>query len=354
MTSGTGSPTVTSPVPRAVWESLLRADEGAVVTQSLAWRDAVFASGRYHDVSLLYEFPSGRQVVLPMARRRGQPHQVAMMASWPRVWGIGGPLTTGGGITPAEAAAVLDDVAGRGMLQAKITLRHDADEVWLKEARQYQIEKCGCYVLDLAGGFDEVWKHRFRGSVRTAARKAERSGVEVEVDRTGRLLGVFYDLYEKSIQRWAAQQERVPLWLTRWRMNWVNPTTPDNLALVARHFGEGCATWVARVKGEPVAAIIVLSSGTYAKGWRRAMDKELAAPVQANELLDRLSIEEACRSGHRFFDLGGAQPGSPVAASKEKLGATLHFTHELRVASPVVHTTRRLSRDLAKKVTGSE
>ena len=354
MTSGKGSPMVTSPVPRAVWESLLSADEGAVVTQSLAWRDAVFASGRYQDVSLLYEFPSGRQVVLPMARRRRQPHQVAMMASWPRVWGVGGPITTGGGIAPAEAAAVLDDVAGCGMLQAKITLRHDADEVWLKEARQYQIEKSGCYVLDLAGGFDEVWQRKFRGSVRTAARKAERSGLEVEVDRTGRLLGVFYDLYEKSMQRWAAQQERVPSWSTRWRMNWVNPTTPDNLALVARHFGEGCATWVARVKGEPVAAIVVLSSGSYAKGWRRAMDKELAAPVQANELLDKLSIEEACQSGHRFFDLGGAQPGSPVAASKEKLGATLHFTHELRVARPLVHTTRRFSRDVAKRLTGSE
>ena len=354
MSPGHAAPKVTSPVPRSVWESLLASDEGAVVTQSLAWRDAVFASGRYQDVSLLYEFPSGRKVVLPMARRRWQPRQVAMMASWPRVWGVGGPISQGGGITPAEAAAVLDDVASRGQMHAKITLRHDADEAWLSEARQYRIEKSGCYVLDLAGGFDEVWQKRFRGSVRTAARKAERSGVDVEVDRSGRLLGVFSDLYERSIRRWAAQQQHVPSWVTRWRMNWVNPTSPDNLALVARHFGEGCATWVARVKGEPVAAIIVLSSGAYAKGWRRAMDKELAAPVQANELLDRLSIEDACRNGHRFFDLGGAQPGSPIAASKEKLGATLHFTHELRAASPPVHAARELSRDLAKKLSDSQ
>ena len=39
---GHAVPTVTSPVPRSVWESLLASDEGAVVTQSLAWRDAVF------------------------------------------------------------------------------------------------------------------------------------------------------------------------------------------------------------------------------------------------------------------------------------------------------------------------
>jgi hypothetical protein len=45
-----GRPVVTSPVPREVWDSLLRSDPGAVVTQSLAWRDAVFNDGRYRDV----------------------------------------------------------------------------------------------------------------------------------------------------------------------------------------------------------------------------------------------------------------------------------------------------------------
>lgn len=47
-----------SPVPREVWEQALRSDPGAVVTQSLAWRDAVFASGRLEDASVLYEFGS--------------------------------------------------------------------------------------------------------------------------------------------------------------------------------------------------------------------------------------------------------------------------------------------------------
>jgi len=349
MTSGNGSPTVTSPVPRAVWESLLRADEGAVVTQSLAWRDAVFASGRYQDVSLLYDFPSGRQVVLPMARRRWQPRQVAMMASWPRVWGVGGPITTGGGISPAEAAAVLDDVAGRAS-RVELRLRHDADEAWVKEARRYRIERIGRYVLDLAGGFDEVWKHRFRGTARTAVRKAERSGLEVEVDRSGQLLGVFYDLYEKSMPRWGAGHE--PLWLTRRRVNWVNPTSPSHLALIAGHFGEGCATWVASAKGEPVAAIIVLSTGAQVQYRWGAMDKEGANPVRANELLHRLAIEEACREGYRCYDMGGAHPGSSLAGFKEKLGATLHYNHFLLAARPAVHAARRLSRDIAKKVTG--
>ena len=339
MNSGSGPLRVTSPVPRAVWESLLLSNENAVVTQSLPWRDAVFASGRYQDVSALYEFSSGRQVILPMARPRWQPPWAAAVASWPRVWSAGGPISQEGRVTPAEAAAVLADVARRGTLTMNITLSHCADKTWLSEARQFRIEKDGCYILDLTGGFATVWQDRFRGTARTAIRKAERSGLEVEVDRSGQLLGVFYDLHEKSI-RYRAAQMKQPVWLTRWRMNLVSPTFPGQLASVARNFGKDCATWVARFNGEPVAAIVVLSSGAYAKYWRGAMNKELGGPTRANDLLHRLAIEQACCDGSRFYDLGGTPLGSSLAAFKEKLGATLQFTHSLHAERPPVYAIR--------------
>jgi hypothetical protein len=82
------------------------------------------------------------------------------------------------------------------------------------------------------------------------------------------------------------------------------------------------------------------------------MDKELAAPLCANQLLMRLVIEEACRDGCRFYDMGGSAPGSSLAAFKKKLGATLHFTHELRAERLPAHAARRLGRDLAQKMTG--
>ncbi|MBV9447677.1 MAG: GNAT family N-acetyltransferase [Streptosporangiaceae bacterium] len=345
MGSGNGHPAVTTPVPREVWESLYRSDENAVVSQSPAWRDAVFASGRYQDVSLLYEFPSGRQVLMPMARRRRQPSQAAAVASWPQVWGVGGPITPGGKVSPAEAAAVLGDVARRGTLAAAITLRHDAGEAWLSQARQFRVEERGGYVVDLAGGFGQVWQNRFRGSARRAVRKAERSGLEVEVDRSGRLLDVFYELYQKSLVRWAAAQHE-PLWFTRLRMNRVCYTTPGHLALVARHFGADCATWVAWHHGQPAAANIILQSGAHAKYWRGAMDKEIAAPARANDLLHRLAIEEACREGYRFYDMGGAEPGSSLARFKVNLGAALLPTHELRAERLPVYRARRLSADV--------
>ena len=352
MKSGNGGLRVVSPVPREVWESLLRSDKGAAVTQSLSWRDAVFASGRYRDVSVLYEFGSGRQVVLPLAQRRGQPPHAAMVASWPHEWSVGGPICLDGRVSPAEAAAVLADVARRGALEAQVALPYNADRAWLEAAGRFKVARYGCYVLDLDGGFEHVWQHKFRGTARTAVRKAERSGLDVEVDRSGQLIEVVHELYERSARARAARL-REPAWLTRARMSRVARwTSLPQMKLVAEHFGKECATWVARSKGEPVAALIVLRFGMFTHFWRVAEDGELAHPVRATELLHRLDIEEACRDGYRFYNMGGAPEGSSLARYKEKLGASMHFTHELSLTRPplrAVRTARRLSEDLAKK-----
>jgi hypothetical protein len=340
---------VITPVPRALWESLIELDADAVVSQSPAWRDALCASGGYRDVSRLYEFPSGRNVILPLARRRRTPRRLATAASWPGAWGVGGPISQDGRIDGAEAAAVLADAARWGGLGVAIQLRYNADRSWLSEAGRFQVEDHGFLVLDLAGGFGHVWEHRFRGTARTAIRKAERSGIDVEVDRSGRLLPEFGDLYDKSIQRWAGMQHE-PLRLTRWRT--MRETSPRILASAARSFGQDCTVWVARSGGAPVAAIIVLRAGAYAKYWRGAMDKERAGPLRANELLHRLAIEDACREGYRFYDMGFARPGSHLAEFKKKLGATLHTAHTLRRERLPVHAVDRRSRDMVKRVIG--
>jgi hypothetical protein len=340
---------VTTPVPRDAWDALVRSDPGAVVTQSLAWRDAVFADGRYRDVSRLYEFASGRRIALPLARRRRATGWTAVTASWPPVWGMCGPICQDGQVSAAEAAAVLADVAGPGTVAAEIRLREGASEVWRSEARGYRAEERGYHMLDLAGGFSEVWSHRFRGTARTAVRKAERSGLDVEVDRSGRALGVFFDLYEKSIHRWAAMQHE-PVALTRWRT--IRATPPRMVAAVSAQFGKDCEIWTARANGVPVAAIVVVRAGSHARYWRGAMDKELASPVRANEYLHSRAIEEACRDGYRWYEMGQSRPGSPLAAFKEKLGATLQPGYTLRTERLPLHTARSFAKKTVKSAIG--
>ena len=343
------APVVTSPVPRDVWESVLKSDGNALVTQSLPWRDALFASGRYRDVSRLYEFGSGRRVVLPLARRRLRPGGAAVVSSWPWPWAVGGPICEDGRVSPAEAAAVLADVAGLRAVAAEVKLRHDAGEAWLGAATQFTVEPLTDWMLDLDGGFGDVWEHRFHSSVRRAVRKAERSGIDVEVDRSGRQLGVFFELYQKSVRRWAAMQH-APVWLTRMRM--AGEYSPDHIALIARCFQGNFATWVARSKGEPVAAIVVIRAGLYSKYLWGAMDKERGGLIRAPDLLHRLAIEEACREGYRFYDLGGARPGSSLGAFKKKFGATLVVRHTLHSERIPIQAAKQLPREIVKKMTG--
>jgi hypothetical protein len=346
---GPGAPAVTSPVPAPVWEAVARSDPGTVVSQSLAWHGAVMADGRYADASLLYEFDGGHRIVLPLARRRWCPPWVAVTGSWPGGWGVGGPLCEGGRVSQAEAATVLTDVARRPGLAAVLQFRHEPGSAWLDAAAGFHAEQRGCHVLDLAGGFEEVWQRRFRGTARTAVRKAERSGLEIETDRSGRLLPVFGELYEMSLQRWAARQHE-PVWLSRWRS--ARDASTRIMELVSRRFGANCTIWVARWQGAPVAGIVVLTAHGYAKYWRGAMDAGPANRVRANDLLHRLAIEDACQGGYRWYDMGWSRPGSSLASFKEKLGATLHHTATLRTERLPLQATARVSRQAVKKLIG--
>ena len=105
---------------------------------------------------------------------------------------------------------------------------------------------------------------------------------------------------------------------------------------------------MARLKGVPVAAIIVLQSGTYAKYWRGAMDKELATPVRANEFLHSLAIEEACQAADRYYDMGHSRPGSPLAAFKEKLGGAWQPSYTLRAERIPLQAVKRVSETLPR------
>lgn len=338
---------VESPAPRHAWESVAGSGQDLTVTQSLAWRDALFSNGTYKDVSLLYEFSSGQRVLLPLARCRVRTPVEPVAASWPRRWRYpGGPISLDGRVTPDQASAILRHVARSDTFGAEIHLSHISDPVWLDEARKlgFRTFQAPTYVLDLAGGFDDVWTNRFHKKVRKGVRKAESSGVDVEIDRSGRYLGVLYDLYTQSIERWSGTMH-VPVWFAKWH---ATRTTPRSmLNRVAEHFGENCTTWVARAKGEPVAAVIVLRAGPYVMFWKGAMNKSLAAPLFANDLLYKLAIEQACRDGCLFCDMGRAE-GS-LADFKERRGATLHYTTFVQAERLPVQKTMDFSKNSARK-----
>ncbi len=331
---------VASPAPRDTWKALLARDPDALAFHDPRWTDAIVVATGDEDASRLYEI-GGREIVVPLIRRR---HGLfTTLASMPYGWGFGGSVP--GGAPAGGAGAALMAALGRGAgLQLSVRPNPTVADGW-RGVTGPSIRRLSrrAHVLELSGGFETVWAHRFRGPVRTAVRKAERAGVEVEVDRTGALVPVFYQLYRESVERWARSGPLPPA-LARRRATDREPF--QKYAVAALHLGGAFEVWLARVKGRPAAAIIVLAAPRAASYWRGAMDKELAGPVRANQLLHRCAIEAACARGALRYHMGETAASSSLADFKERFGAAPIDYEEIRLErlplTPVAAATRRL------------
>jgi len=333
---------VTSPAPRDVWQDVLRSDPAAFVYQTPAGLDAICAQSDYEDASRLYAFPDGRRIVLPLFRRKGRPAWLTVEKA-PAV----GSLVAAGPVRPEELRAIFADLAQRPVLRTIIRPTALAADSWAVAApRAAGTRRCVSHVLDLQGGFEVVWKERFNQQARRAIRKAERAGLEVESDCTGKLVPEFCALLQSSVVRWA-EQRREPGLLARWRTR--DDGTQRKLRILAESLGESCRIWVARVDGQPAAAIVVLQ-GANAHYTRGAMDKDLAGPSRASFLLQKLAIEAACEAGCRYYNMGETGSSESLSRFKSHFGAEAYTYSEYRFERFPITRLETSARRFAKRL----
>ncbi|SDY92749.1 Acetyltransferase (GNAT) domain-containing protein [Micromonospora pattaloongensis] len=334
---------VTSPAPAGAWAEVLASAPRALPTQTPEWLDCVCAVGGYRNASRLYETADGRRLVLPLVRRAVLPGVLWTESSGPTGWGPAGLLGEGGEVRPDDARMVFADLADRHALRVSVRPDPATGPSWdAARPRRALRRPLMAQTLSLAGGFDEVWRKRFRGDTRTRVRRAERAGVVVQRDDTGRLLPVFQELYARSVDRWA-RREGVPLAFARRRAARREPTR--KLPTVAAVCGPRCRTYVARVDGRPVAAIIVLFGPAVAAYWRGAMDEDAAGRSYANYLLHRTAIEDAAAAGCTAYHMGDSAPGSPLALFKSRFGAVEeHYASYRLEPVPITALTDRTRR----------
>jgi Acetyltransferase (GNAT) domain len=308
---------VTSPAPRDAWARVLQADSQALVTQSPEWLDAMTGTGRYMDVSRLYEFADDRRFVLPMVQHRGSALRLTGAASNPDAWGAGGMV--GEEIDARVVAAVVADVSRSSSWRVRIRPNPLQAALYLAAVPDRAVViRRRAHVLDLPNKSREVWDRQLSSACRRSIRKAEQAGLEVETDSTGRLAPVFHDLFTRSIDRWAGQQHE-PRFLARLRAAKRDPLS--KWETIARSLAGACHFWVARHRGVAVAAIVVLR-GANAHYTRGAMDKELAGPLRANHLLMWCAIQDAIDHGCHAFHMGESGASAGLARYKEQFGAT--------------------------------
>lgn len=339
---------VISPAPREVWWRLLTLDPEAMVSQSPGWIDCICASGRYEDASRLYETVDGRQFILPMVRRQYWPPLLAIEESPPASWGIGG-LVAGDELRVEDYAAVFQELAARPVMRTSIKPNPRTARLWAvaQPANIMAIPRLS-HVLDLTGGFDTVWSKRFKSKTRNSIRKAERSGLVVECDTTGRTVSAFYDMFLKSLDRWAKHQHE-PRWMARWRGQQRDPK--QKIERMVHMMGDASRIWMAWYQGAPAAAILVLQ-GANAHYTRGVMDINLAGPTNANHLLQRLAIEDACQAGCRMYHMGESGGSVSLAHFKSQFGAQPHPYAEYRLEKLPITQVDAGARQVVKSIIG--
>jgi hypothetical protein len=340
---------VTSPAPRDAWYELLADDPRALVTQSPGWVDCRSELGGFEDASRLYERQDGRRLVLPMVRRKALGNgRLAAQSSFGEGWGMGGLLASGG-VTRNDVALIAGDLVARPALTTQIRPNPLLAAEWTAAAgSSARVVPRLAHVLDLAGGFDEVWSGRFTGGARTNVHKAEKAGVVVERGSSDDHVAAFYRLLERSLARWAGRQHE-PRWLTRFRGHRRDPVRKFHL--LAQALGDAFGVWLALLDGRPVAAAIVLR-GTNAHYTRGAMDVEAAGPTRANYLIHAAAIRDACETGCRHYHFGETGRSTSLAFFKTRFGAEAYPYAEYRLERlPFTAVDQRL-RGMVKRVVG--
>ena len=121
--------------------------------------------------------------------------------------------------------------------------------------------------------------------------------------------------------------------------------------VIAKHMGEAFRHYVAYDGATPAAAIIVLFGRTasYARG---AMDRDVAARVRANDLLQWTAIQDACAAGCTYYHLHETGESQSLARFKERLGAVSVEYCDYRIERFPVTKVDTALRSVVKKAIG--
>ncbi|PDT39754.1 hypothetical protein CO656_18920 [Sinorhizobium sp. FG01] len=303
-----------NPAAETIWRELYQRNDEAIASLSPEWAEAVVAAGNFRSSPQFYEFDDGARAVLPLFTKGVGSLRYAW--SPPPAWGFGGILSDGA-VTPAHLETIFAHLETFPCLGVKIRPNPLTADLWAAGARPAwtSIPRCA-HVVDLSGGFDAV-RGRFRRNAHTNIRRARRLGVEVDVGNSEGLIDEFHELLQLSFVRWARKQHEPAA------LAWLRGVRRDpraKFAAMAARMGDACRLYVARVDGQPAAAILVLLGGQ-AHYTRGAMSEALAGKSGAAYLLQAIAIEDACRRGCTRYHMGETGNSTSLAQYKSRFGA---------------------------------
>lgn len=308
----------------AVWDEVAREAEGATFFHTPAWAGLCAATFRaWRAAPLALEFSDGNRALLPFLRRTGPVpgagHRESML---PGVYG--GPLF----LAPPsrahwqacwEAVDELPDV----FLYGNPFLRWEGVPAGAAVTETTR-------ALDLAPGYDEVFR-RFRYSYRSGIRAARKRGLEVVVGERPEDVDAYDRLYRDSLRRWGSRARGFYPRRLFHNLLELGRSTPVRL-------------WLVKAEGRVVGGAWVLYHGEHVDYWHASADSNAMIHYPMH-LLVATAVEDACRSGYRWFDFNPSGGLEGVELFKRGFHAdVLEFpvVTRLRGAARAYRTFRRV------------
>lgn len=330
------------------WEELVAADPDADFFHTRAWTRAVAEA--YPDRTALWlTVRTGARLAAGLAAVQTNGRRVELIES--SLEGTsGGPLVAGDlPVDLAEALASLlldrffDLRAGwMGSLSLSLNAGHErrfgdllhADGRWLRHEHP-------AAVIPLDGGIEVVERERVKKTKRNERNRALRRGVELTSTRDPERVAAYYPIYLEATGRWGVQP--APLSLLQALLD-----GPDEAGA-----GRGTAFFTCvELEGRVVGGHLNLVYGDRVIAWNGVTDPAVASshfPATAAIWGD---LEESCRRGMRWLDLGGSGGVVKLETFKKSFGAIEEQRGWYTSETPELRLARGLRSRLGRRAGG--
>jgi hypothetical protein len=234
------------------------------------------------------------------------PYCAARRGPFESLWSL--PFGTYGGPVGSEPALAPLFAAYRGLGEKRSVI----EVGWVDYHRQFDApagatQSIMNHVVDIAPGFDTVWRERFDKPRRRRARRAEEMGVSVRRASGMDDVGRFYQVYRSRLEAW---EERTG--------------HPEALfrGLIARG-GTRVRLYLAEHAGEVVGGHFNFYYKDDVTAWY-GMASRHGDELHAGTLLYATAMREACDDGFRTYNLGASLGKSSLEEYKRSLGGEPH------------------------------
>jgi hypothetical protein len=194
----------------------------------------------------------------------------------------------------------------------------------------WETSELSTHVVDISGGFDQVWRERFDKPRRRRARRAEENGVSVRRGTGSEDVARFMEVYRERLSDWKTGRGH-----------------PESLFFaLAEGGGDHVRLYVAEHQGAVIGGHFNFYYKDGVIAWY-GMTSTRAGDTQAGTLLYTVCMREACEAGYRTYNLGASLGKHSLVEYKESLGGAPHpyrMLRRRRLGARVAALVRRRSR----------